>query len=85
MSIRLVAADIDPEEGVMLHLDFTFCADTSDCIISHLFLPNTEAHVRYNLVTLLCTIQSSGLSLYDMISRLLLVRYPSWSHTYYDT
>ena len=51
-------------------------ADTSDCIISYLSPPYTEALVRYDLVTLTCTIQSCQLSV---------VRYQSRSHAYYDT
>ena len=40
-------------------------ADTSDCIVSFL-TPHIEAHVRYNLLSLSCTIQSFGSSLYDI-------------------
>ena len=42
---------------LVLRPDFTIYADTSDCIISYLFLPNTKAHVRYDLV---------GFRLYDI-------------------
>ena len=56
MSTKLITADIDPERGVMLRLDFPTYADTLDCIVSFLTPPHTEAHVRYDLVNLLCTI-----------------------------
>ena len=51
MSIRLVAVDVDLEEGVMLRSDYITYADTSDCLVSFLFFPYTVAHVRYDLVT----------------------------------
>ena len=66
MSTRLVAVDIDPEEGVMLRSDFTTYADTSDCIVSYRFPPNTEAHVRYDLVAVTCTIRSGSCYLYNI-------------------
>ena len=37
-----------------------YYTDTSDCIVSYLFLPNTEAHVRYDLMAFFCTIWSRG-------------------------
>ena len=43
MSIRPVAVDIDPEEGVMLQSDFTYFADTLDCLLSPFPVPITEA------------------------------------------
>ena len=52
---------------VMLRLDFTFYADTLDCIVYLLFRPNPKAHVRYNLLLLPCTIRSAAASLYDTI------------------
>ena len=47
----------------LLDLDVTiglhfYHADTLDCIVSYLSLPYTEAHVRYDLAVLTCTIQS---------------------------
>ena len=55
-------------------------ADTLDCLVYFFFPPpSTEAHVRYDLVVLFCTIRSDG-----SFSRLL-VRYQSQSHCYYDT
>ena len=85
MSIRLIAADVDSEEGVMLHLDFTY-TDTSDCLVSFSFTPYTEAHVRYNLaVSLLLYNTILQCLMYDMIWQCFLVRYQSQSHTYYDT
>ena len=70
MSIRLVAADVDPERGVMLRLDFTYTQIhwTASFLFSFLFsLPHTEAHVRYDLVFSPCTIRSPSLFLYDTI------------------
>ena len=65
MSIRLVAADVDPEGGVMLRLDFTHTQ--LRWTASLLFSPShTEAHVRYNLESCLCTIRSCGSLLYDI-------------------
>ena len=52
MQSRLSSCTIHVTSG----LHFTY-ADTSDCIISYLFLPNTEAHVQYDLV---------GFRLYDI-------------------
>ena len=60
-------------------------ADTLDCIISSSFFPHPEARVRYDLASHLCTIRSGVLVGYDMISRLVSVRYQSQSHIYYDT
>ena len=59
MSTRLVAADVNPERGVMLRLDFTHTQIpwTAPLLFSP---PHTEARVRYDLMSL---------SLYDMISR----------------
>ena len=57
MSIRLVAVDVDPEEGVMLCLDFTLlCRYIGLHRFLFSFLPNTKAHVRYDLVAVACTI-----------------------------
>ena len=42
-------------------------------------------HVRYDLVSPSCTIRSCVLVGYDVISRLVPVRYQSQSHIYYDT
>ena len=44
-----------------------YYAATSDCIVSYFSLPNTEAHVRYNLAAFPCTIQSPNFCLYDTI------------------
>ena len=95
MSIRLVAVDVDPEEGVMLRSDFTLlCRYIGLHHFLFSFLPDTKAHVRYDLVALTCTIRSCGcclydmilrIVLYDMISQLLRVQYLSQSHTYYNT
>ena len=49
MSIRLIAMDVDPEEGVMLRSDYITYADTSDCLVSFFSHPFTVAHVRYDL------------------------------------
>ena len=49
------------------------------------FFPYPEARVRYDLVSHSCTIRSGVLVGYDMISRLVSVRYQSQSHIYYDT
>jgi hypothetical protein len=35
-------------------------ADTSDCLVYFFSFPHPEAHVRYNLASLLCTIQSGS-------------------------
>ena len=51
MSTRLIAVDVDPEEGVMLRSDYTIYADTLDCLVSFLLTPFTVAHVRYDLAT----------------------------------
>ena len=59
MSIRLITVDVDPEEEVMLRFGWTSPkhADTSDCIVSFFLLPPyPEAHVRYDLKALTCTI-----------------------------
>ena len=65
MSIRLVAADVDPEGGVMLRLDFTHTQLrwTASFLFS---FPHTEAHVRYDLESCLRTIRSCGSLLYDI-------------------
>ena len=77
MSTRLVAADVDPEEGVMLHSDFTTYADTSDCIVSYLFPPNTKALVQYDLEAITCTIQSGDRYVYDINLRATHTTIPS--------
>ena len=46
MSIKLVARDVDPEEGVMLRSDYTTYTDTLDCLVPFLSNPYTVAHVR---------------------------------------
>ena len=82
MSIRLVAVDVDPEEGVMLRSDYNTYADTLDCFFPFLLHPYTVAHVRYDLAV------SFQFTMYDTICRPLsicFVRYPSRSHAYYDT
>ena len=61
MSIKLVAVDVDPEEGVMLRLDYITYTDTLDCLVSFLDNPYTVALVRYDLAT------SWRHLLYDMI------------------
>ena len=79
MSIRLVAVDVDPEEGVMLHLDFNLHRRYVG--LPH-FLSTTPFHRSP------CTIRSGSVTLYDMIWWLFiasLVRYVSQSHHYYDT
>ena len=53
MSIRLVAADIDLEEGVMLRSDYITYTDTLDCLVSFFFHPHTVAHVQYDLAVYL--------------------------------
>ena len=65
MCIRLVAANVNPKRGVMLQLDFTHTQlhRTASFLFS---LPFTEAHVRYDLVGLSCTIRSCGSVLYDI-------------------
>ena len=63
MSIRLVAVDVDPEEGVMLRSDYNTYADTLDCFFPFLLHPYTVAHVRYNLAAsfdVSCMIQSGS-------------------------
>ena len=45
MSIRLVAVDIDLEEGVMLRSDYITYADMLDCLVYFFFHPFTVAHV----------------------------------------
>ena len=69
MSTRLVAADIDLEEGVMLRLDFTsLCRHVGlPCLL--FFFPFIEARVQYDLVLFLCTIQSGLVLVYDTIWR----------------
>ena len=57
MSTKLVTADVDPERGVMLRLDFTHMQIHWTALFPF-SLPYTEACVQYNLVSLLCTIQS---------------------------
>ena len=54
--------------------------------LHHFFLlsPHTKAHVRYNLVSLLCTIWSRLWFMYDTISWFFRVRYQSLSHRYYN-
>ena len=61
MSIRPVAVDVDPEEGVMLRSDYITYADTSDCLVYFSLTPHTVAHVRYDLAV------SFRFSLYDTI------------------
>ena len=62
MSIRLVAVDVDPEEGVMLCSDFILLRRYIG--LPHFFLsfsfPHTEAHVQYDLAL------SQGSFLYDI-------------------
>ena len=49
--------DVNPEEGVMLHSDFTLlCRYIGLHRFLFSFLPNTEAHVRYDLVAVACMI-----------------------------
>ena len=50
MSIRLVAVDVDPEEGVMLRLDFTLLCRHVGLPRFLFLLPFIKAHVRYDLV-----------------------------------
>ena len=50
MSIRPVAVDVDPEEGVMLRSDFSYFADTLDCLLSSSFPSYHRSPVRYDLV-----------------------------------
>ena len=76
MSIKLVTVDVDPEEGVMLHLDFTLLHRH---IGLHHFLYFLSPHQSP------CTIRSRGRLLYDTNLVAFLVRYPSWSHGYYNT
>ena len=40
MSIRLVAVDVDPEEGVMLRSDYITYADTLDCLVYFVIQPS---------------------------------------------
>ena len=52
MSIRLVDADIDPKEGVMLRFNRTSLntqIHQTALFICLFSLPHTEAHVRYDL------------------------------------
>ena len=82
MGIRLVAVDVDPEEGVMLRSDYITYADTLDCLVYFLSTPYTVAHVRYDLAV------SFWFTMYDRICGPLsrrFVRYQSRSHAYYDT
>ena len=74
-STRLVAVDVDPKREVMLRLDFTTYADTSDCIISFYFLPTPKPmydtilrlfYVRYDLTSCSSTIRSLGSFVYDI-------------------
>ena len=58
----------------VLRLDFTSYADTSDCIVSFLTFPHTEAHVRYDLASWLCMIRSRVLAMCNVISSLVHVR-----------
>ena len=79
MSTRLVAVDIDPEEGIMLRSDFTTYADTLDCIVSFssYTLPPKPLYdtiswlslVRYDLVAFSCTIRSCGSFVYNIYLR----------------
>ena len=75
MSIRLVATDIDLEEGVMLRLDFTsLCRRVGLHHYLFLFPPpkpmyNTiwsHLYVQYDLVLPLGMIQSGGVPMYDI-------------------
>ena len=68
MSIRLVAVDVNPKKGVMLHLDWTslnmqLCRTASFTFFS---LPYTKAHVQYNLASFSCTIRTGSSLLYDI-------------------
>ena len=68
MSIRLVAVDVDPEEGVMLQSDFTLLRRHVGLPRFLSFsLPFTEARVRYDLVLFSCTIRSGVVLAYDTI------------------
>ena len=73
------------DEALNVTIGLRSYADTLDCIISSSFFPYPEARVRYDLVFHSCTIRSCVLVGYDMISRLVSVRYQSQSHIYYDT
>ena len=66
MSIKLVAVDVDPEEGVMLRSDFTYLRRYIGLHRFFSHFPHTEAHVRYDL---------ADAFLPDAISSLVLVRY----------
>ena len=52
MSIRPIAVDVDPEEGVMLRSDFSYFADMLDCLLSSSFPSYHRSPVRYDLVYL---------------------------------
>ena len=77
--------DIDPEEGVMLRLDYITYADTLDCLVYFLLIPFTVAHVRYDTILRLvsgvpCTIRSGGFdcaTLYDINLRAMHTTIPS--------
>ena len=86
MSTRLVAVDVDPERGVMLHLDFTLLHRHIGLpCLPFLSLPFIEAHVRYDLILLSCTIRSGLVLVCNMIWLYSGVQYQSQSHAYYDT
>ena len=60
---------------MLLHLDFTTYADTSDCIVPFSFLPTPKPmynmilhlfYVRYDLTSCSCTIWSLGSFVYDI-------------------
>ena len=52
--------------SVMFWSDFTSYADTSDCIVSFLLLPYTEAHVRYDLAAFSCMTRSRDSFMYNI-------------------
>ena len=76
MSTRLVAADVDPEEGVMLRSDFTsLCRHVGLRRLLFFPFPSSKpmydmiwlcSHVRYNLAWFSCTIQSGCSLMYDI-------------------
>ena len=76
MSTRLVAADVDPERGVMLRSDFTHLRRYIG--LHRFFLSNVPSskpmydtisrlfHVRYDLASLSCTIRSCVSFVYNI-------------------
>ena len=65
--------------------DFTYYADTSDCLFPFPFPPYTEAHVRYGSSLSPLYNMILQLTLYNTILWLTSVQYQSQSHHYYDT